>query len=87
MVSVHDAAQADDRRETLVALRNTLALSIDVCESMRDLASLSNQLTVVLAQISEIPNHAEVSNADEIAARRAKRRTSSPRPARVKSSG
>ena len=40
--------------KALVALRDTLARSIDECDSMRDLAALSRQMTDVLEQIEQI---------------------------------
>lgn len=75
-------ASRGNRRATLVSLRNKLAEAIDECESARDLPGLSRQLADVLEQIDAIPNKAEVSAADEIAARRASRRSSSAGSAR-----
>lgn len=84
--TVAEAVQ-DTRLTGLVALRDTLARSIDKCESMRDLAALSRQLTDVLEQIEAVaPTKAEVDGVDEIAHRRASRRAgttkSSPRTSR-----
>jgi hypothetical protein len=81
--SVTAAVQTDDRLTSLVALRDALARAIDGCDSLRDLAALSARLTDVLQQIEAIPNKAEVSAADEIAARRAARRTNSATQARA----
>lgn len=76
--SVAGAAASNDRLATLVALRNTLARSIDECESMRDLAALSRQMTDVLAQIDAVaPPEQKGDAVDEIAARRAARRSGS----------
>lgn len=67
------AAASDDRVRTLRVLRDRIAASIDACESDRDLAALSRQLTDVLAQIEEIaPAPREVSPLDELAQRRRK---------------
>lgn len=81
--SVTEATREDNRLESLKALRDTLARAIDSCDSLRDLAALSARLTDVLAQIEAIPNKAEVSAADEIAARRAARRSNSSASARA----
>ena len=71
--SVADAAR-EGRLEGLHALRDRLASAIDLCDSMRDLASLSLRLTEVLAQIEDASvGTGEFSPLDEIAARRAAR--------------
>lgn len=70
-------------RESLVGLRDFLARQLDDCDSKRDAAALSARLQAVLADIEAVPNKAEVSAADEIAARRASRRSSSSRQARA----
>jgi hypothetical protein len=76
--TVAAATREGGRLESLVALRDTLAHSIDSCDSLRDLASLSRQLTDVLAQIeSLLPAESKGDDVDEIAARRAARRASS----------
>lgn len=85
--SVSVAVASDDRHRSLVALRDTLARAIDTCESMRDLAALSRQLTEVLEQIEGVPDKAEVSAADEVAKRRTARRAGSPGSARAKNAG
>lgn len=67
------AAAAGDRVQTLKVLRDRIAASIDACESDRDLAALSRQLTDVLSQIEAIaPTAKEVSPLDELASRRRK---------------
>lgn len=74
-LSVTDAAATDDRLKALVALRGALARSIDACDSMRDLAALSRQLTDVLVQIEKVsPPEQKGDAVDEIAERRAARR-------------
>ena len=61
------AAQSDDRLKALVALRNTLARSIDACDSLRDLAALSGRLQSVLGEIDELsPKEATGDSVDEI---------------------
>jgi len=75
-VSLQEAAASGDRRATLEALRDQLALLIGASESARDVAALSGQLTVVLKQIEELSkgDKKNVSALDEIAERRKARR-------------
>ena len=81
-MSVAEAASTDDRLKALVALRDTLARSIDACDSMRDLAALSRQMTDVLEQIEKLAPQVEEGDAvDEIARRRAARRAGAPKGA------
>ena len=68
------AASKGDTLDTLKALRDTLAESIDATVSGRDLASLSRQLTSVLAMI-EAWRPAKVSTRDQLAARRKARQS------------
>lgn len=44
----------ENRLDQLIELRNTLAMAIDKCESMRDLAALSKQYRETLKEIEEI---------------------------------
>jgi len=82
------AATSGNRRAALEALRDLLAAATAECEQPRDLPNLARQLSAVLADIDDLPNVIEVSNADEIAARRVTRRNSKPAdPARPKRSG
>lgn len=72
-----ESAAAGDRLQTLRDLRDLLARQIEACDSLRDLASLSGRLQAVLDQIAELePKKAEGDGIDEIAQRRAARRTS-----------
>ena len=87
MGSVHEAAVTGDRLKTLRALRDHLAVAIDGCDSMRDLAALSRQLTDVVAQIDALdPPKTETSPADEVAQRRARRRAGAKSSARAQNS-
>lgn len=83
-----ESAESGDRLATLRALRDLLARQIEVCDSLRDLAALSGRLQSVLAEIAELePKKAEGDGIDEIAKRRAARRTGSAKsPARTKRS-
>lgn len=56
MGALADAAANNDRRQTLIALRNSLAETIDDCESGRDMAALSKRLMEVMAELDTIPN-------------------------------
>lgn len=72
-----ESAASGDRLQTLCDLRDLLAIQIQSCDSLRDLASLSGRLQAVLDQIAVLePKKAEGDGVDEIAARRAARRTS-----------
>jgi t-SNARE complex subunit (syntaxin) len=51
---LRDAAASGDRRKALEELRNDLAEKLDLCESMRDYAALSQRLMDVLSQIDEL---------------------------------
>jgi hypothetical protein len=83
-----ESAESGDRLATLRDLRDLLARQIESCESLRDLASLSGRLQAVLDQIAELePKKAEGDGIDEIANRRAARRTGAAKsPARTKRS-
>ena len=74
---IADAAASGDRLAALRALRDRLATEIDDCDSPRDLAALALRLTDVLTQIDAVPNTEQVSAADELADRRARRRSNS----------
>src|SRR5690606_13284053 len=88
MNGVHEAAATGDRLKTLRALRDRRAVAIDGGESMRDLAALSRELADVVAQIGALdPPEAEVSPADEVAQRRARRRAGAKSSARAQNSG
>jgi hypothetical protein len=84
-----ESAASGDRLQTLRDLRDLLATQIQSCDSLRDLASLSGRLQAVLDQIAVLePKKAEGDGVDEIAARRAARRTSPAKGAsRAKGSG
>ena len=71
-ISVASAAESGDHLSALKALRAKLASEIDSCASKRDLAPLSRQLQLVLAQI-EAHRPARTPKRDEIAAKRAQR--------------
>lgn len=82
-MSLEQAVAGGDYHASLIALRGFLARELDDCDSKRDAAALSARLQAVLADIEAIPKKTEVSAADEIAARRASRRTGSTGTARA----
>lgn len=53
MSKLYDVTQRD-RLAQLMALRDKLAIAIDACESMRDLAALSKQYRETLSEIENI---------------------------------
>lgn len=56
MATLSDAAASNDRRQTLIALRDKLASTIDACESGRDIAALSKRLMEVMGELDALPN-------------------------------
>lgn len=72
-MSVSEAARSGDRRETLVALRDFLAARLEEA-SDRDAAALALRLQSVLAELGDVGG-AEVSAVDDLAAKRASRRS------------
>jgi hypothetical protein len=50
-VSVASAAASEDYLTALTALRDRLAIELDITQSKRDIATLSARLSAVLAQI------------------------------------
>lgn len=59
MTNLVKAAKSGDRRETLVALRDILAKTIQECKSGRDMASNSKRLMEVISEIETIDREAE----------------------------
>ena len=66
-----EVVKAGDRRASLEALRDRLAYLLETSD--RDHAAIARQLTIVLREIDELPNPAEESRVDDIAAKRAAR--------------
>lgn len=54
-----DAAKSGNRYETLIALRDILAKTIQECESGRDMASNTKRLMEVMDEIETIEQEAE----------------------------
>ena len=55
MADLIDAAKSGNRRATLEALRDKLAISIASCESGRDVAALSKRLMEGMDEIDALP--------------------------------
>ena len=71
------AAASGDRREALLALRDELARRL--VDADRDAAPLARQLTIVLREIEQLPMPGAKSRVDDLAKRRAVRRTAANR--------
>ena len=56
MTDLVQAAKSGDKRETLIALRDILASTIQNCESGRDMASNTKRLMEVMAELEALPD-------------------------------
>ena len=54
MTNLVDAAASGSKKDTLIALRDILAKTIQTCDSGRDMASNSKRLMEVIAEIEAI---------------------------------
>lgn len=61
MSNVLEAVQSNDRRQTLVAMRDKIAETIDGTDSGRDIAALTKRLAEVMAEIDALPREEELS--------------------------
>ena len=70
-----EVAAMGNRLDTLEALRGCLAWALETADSSRDIAALSRQLTMVLAEIAELapPAVKKGTPLDELRERRAAR--------------
>lgn len=86
--SLSEVLQAGQLVASLERLRDEIAADLEECQSMRDKAALYMRLTDVLSRIEEArPVKSKGDAVDEIAARRAARRTSAaPNTSRSKHS-
>ncbi len=55
MADLVNAARSGSRRDTLEALRDKIAQSIQDCESGRDVAALSKRLMEVMGELDALP--------------------------------
>lgn len=77
-----ESASSGDRLAALRDLRDLLARQIDECDSMRDLAALATRFQSVLAEVEQLtPKEGSGDPVDEIAARRAARRSGTAKAA------
>ena len=60
MTDLITAAKSGNKRETLIALRDKLAATIQNCDSGRDMASNSKRLMEVMAEIEALPDEKAV---------------------------
>lgn len=72
-VDLSEVVAKGNQLDSLTALRDRLASSLDKAESARDLGVLSKQLVEVLEQIAAI-KPSEKTKVDELAEKRAERR-------------
>lgn len=56
MTNLIKAAKSGDKRETLIALRDILAKTIQECDSGRDMASNTKRLMEVMAELETMPD-------------------------------
>lgn len=77
MTSIEKAAQKNNRREMLEALRDKLAQTIDACESGRDIAALSKRLMEVAAELDALPDPKQGKNPVQLAREKAAGRAAS----------
>ena len=83
MSSLFETSETGSRTDQLIELRSKLALAIDSCESMRDLASLSKQYREVIKEIEEIEGgESEDEIADILNSREADGKSRTVRPNR-----
>ena len=59
MTNLVEAAKSGNKRETLIALRDILAYTIQNCESGRDMASNTKRLMEVMAELETLPDPKE----------------------------
>lgn len=56
MANLIDAAKSGNKRETLIALRDILAETIQNCQSGRDMAANTKRLMEVMAELEATPD-------------------------------
>ena len=78
-MTLTEAAKSGDKRETLIALRDKLAETIEKCESGRDMAANTKRLMEVMAELEQLPDPAKkkVSKHDRLKAKH-ENRTANP---------
>lgn len=86
-MSLSDVAKNGDRIETLTALRDYLAKSLDECESDRDRAALTRQFVDVVNQLDGIKPPEQETAAERIARRAEERRAAAQKATGADESG
>lgn len=66
---------ATDHRTGLEAIRDRLAIELEAADG-RDVATLSRELRLTIAELENLPSKREESRVDDLAQRRANRRAS-----------
>lgn len=56
IISIEEAVETNNRRETLTALRGKIAKALDGTESARDIAALSKRLLEVMQELDALPD-------------------------------
>lgn len=56
LMGLVDAVKSGNKRETLIALRDKIAETIENCDSGRDMASNSKRLMEVIAELEALPD-------------------------------
>lgn len=76
MANLVEAVQSGDKRATLIALRDKIAMTIENCESGRDMAANTKRLMEVIAELEALPNPEEkkISKHDRLKAKHEKMR-------------
>lgn len=74
MSTLSEAAAGNNRRDTLIALRDKLARTIDECESGRDIAALSKRLMEVMGELDALPDPNKAANPVQSARRKVRSR-------------
>ena len=72
--SLPEVIASGDRRASLEAIRNKLAADLAITDGFHS-AALAKQLADVIRELDSLPGGAEVSTVDDLAARRAARRS------------
>ena len=73
MPTLSEAAATNNRRDTLMALRDKLAFAIESCESGRDIAALSKRLMEVIGELDALPDPNQGKNPAMLARERARK--------------
>lgn len=73
-MNIAEAAKQNDHRKLLIALRAKLAVTLDNCESGRDIAALSKRIVEVDAELAAMPDPDKAKNPVQLAREKARER-------------